>query len=77
MSDPDEAREWFDKAEEDFEGAASLEPALKEACETLAPYAVLYRYPGRAAEADEAKAAMAAAREVRRFVRGHLPFVLQ
>jgi HEPN domain-containing protein len=35
MSDPDEAQEWFDKAEEDFDGAASLSRRRKKPLPSL------------------------------------------
>jgi HEPN domain-containing protein len=38
----------------------------------LAPYAVEFRYPGEAATVEEAKDAVRAVKEIRRFVRSRL-----
>ncbi len=53
----------------------SQEPAvilMIDLCERLTPYGVEFRYPGEEATAQEAKMAVAAAKEIRRFVRARL-----
>ncbi len=53
----------------------SFEPSvalMTDLCERLSPYGVEFRYPGEEAIASEAKAACAAAKEIRRFARARL-----
>lgn len=53
----------------------SVEPAfdlIGDLLDRLNPYSVVFRYPGEEATVAEAKAAVEAMKEVRRFVRGFL-----
>jgi HEPN domain-containing protein len=53
----------------------AVKPALElvgDLLDSLNPYAVEYRYPGDEVNADEAKAAIRAVKEVRRFMRSQL-----
>ena len=53
----------------------SVKPALEfigDLLDSLNPYAVEFRYPGEEANADEARAAIQAMKEVRRFLRNQL-----
>lgn len=53
----------------------SHEPAvvlMTDLCDRLSPYGVEFRYPGEEATSRRAKAAYAAAKEIRRFARARL-----